>query len=370
MKEKPTILMVGPGKAGKGGILSLVNSMFDELAKVSNVIYFQTILSEREPKDSGVLSVRNIYYGFSQFIRFVFFYIKYKPDIVHIHTSERIAWLKDSIYVMLSKLFGSKVILHVHAADVEKFVKSNSFFYGTYASWILTISDVVIALSDSWGNSLRKLVPGINIVVLHNCVNVTLFEPGRGRKDVDAIFVGSIGARKGLWDLLKVIMLLKSDGYNFRVWIAGGEEYSGTMLKTKELIQAYGIEEECKLLGLLDEKSIREALKKAYFLVLPSYNEGMPIAILEGIASGLPIVSTNVGGIPALVQNGVNGFLIEPGDIAQLGSSCKTLFTNKDLCLQMGRASREKAVRDFNVDNYISKLKAIYTSLFSLKEKA
>ena len=100
----------------------------------------------------------------------------------------------------------------------------------------------------------------------------------------------------------------------------------------------------------------------ADIFVLPSYNEGLPISILEAMSYGLPILSTTVGGIPEIVENGVNGFLVEPGDKNALLEFLEVLVLNKTKRLEMGEKSR-LVVADHLPNSVESQLKNLYNSL-------
>ena len=99
-------------------------------------------------------------------------------------------------------------------------------------------------------------------------------------------------------------------------------------------------------------------------LVLPSYNEGLPIAILEAISYGMPVVSTNVGDIASAVENDKNGYLIEPGDVESLANSLKKIFENKEKYMEMSNESRMIAECRFSDEKYFYDVKSIYSTLF------
>ena len=97
--------------------------------------------------------------------------------------------------------------------------------------------------------------------------------------------------------------------------------------------------------------------------VLPSYNEGMPLAILEAMSYGVPIISTNVGGIPTLVENGVNGFIISPGDILHLENSLRLLISDVDLRQRMSDNNYNKIKSEYSIENNMKKIHKIYQDL-------
>ncbi len=98
-------------------------------------------------------------------------------------------------------------------------------------------------------------------------------------------------------------------------------------------------------------------------LILPSKNEGQPYVILEAIAAGLPIIATNVGCVPEMVQDGLNGFLIEPGDIEALAEKICVLLTDDALRRKMGQASRERFLAEFTFDKFAERMRAVFAAV-------
>jgi len=97
--------------------------------------------------------------------------------------------------------------------------------------------------------------------------------------------------------------------------------------------------------------------------LLPSYFEGLPYTILEAMAHGLPVIATNVGAIPEVIEEGINGFLINPGDIDDLTKKIKTLITNKALIEEIGKNNRRKIADKYSMDKQVENYKNLYTSL-------
>jgi glycosyltransferase involved in cell wall biosynthesis len=122
------------------------------------------------------------------------------------------------------------------------------------------------------------------------------------------------------------------------------------------------------LLGWIDSDKRNELLLKADLFILPSYNEALPMALLEAMAWGLPVIVTPVGGIPEVVTADENGLLVTPGDIQQLSSAMQSLITNEDLRLRLGDAARASAI-EFDVTKYCVNLVNIYHSISSGKSK-
>ncbi|MFH1423741.1 MAG: glycosyltransferase, partial [Candidatus Nealsonbacteria bacterium] len=106
--------------------------------------------------------------------------------------------------------------------------------------------------------------------------------------------------------------------------------------------------------GKLSLAEVRDRMKNCYCLVLPSITEGLPRVILEAMALQKPVIASNVGGIPDLVKDGVNGFLFEAGNVEQLAQKLRTLLSNKEMAIEMGKRGRELIQSQFSNEKYIS----------------
>ena len=323
--------------------------------------YFPTSTTARPINESGLITFNNVILAIIQYSRFLLVILKFKPSIVHIHTSERIAWIKDTFYILVAKFFGIKVILHIHASTFDKFYGKRSKIWKLYNKFVFNFVDVVITLSESWREQIRQISSNSSICVLKNCIDFEDYSVSKfSSEEKIALFLGSVGNRKGVYDLIRAMGIIRKKNSKLKLYIAGPEEYLGDMEKALNLIKNANVDDTCYLLGSVNNKQKKELFQKASFFVLPSYNEGLPISILEALASGLPVISTNVGGIPELIEDGVNGFLIEPGDLENLANKMIVLANNRKLCNLMGTKNTEKAMGELDVKLYTKRLVEIY----------
>ena len=145
--------------------------------------------------------------------------------------------------------------------------------------------------------------------------------------------------------------------------IFGGD---GEVEKAKEYIKQNKLDNIAFYQGWVSGKNKIELLNRADAYVLPSYNEGLPVSILESMSYHLPIISTNVGGIPEIVKDGVNGFIIEPGNKKGLKEAIDHLLFNRKLREKMGVASADM-VKDHLPDSVKKQLENLYLKLLNDK---
>jgi glycosyltransferase involved in cell wall biosynthesis len=300
-----------------------------------------------------------------QYARFLFTLFRSHPQIIHIHTSQGFGWLKDTFYILVGKIYGSKVVLHIHASTFNSLYGGKSHLIQRYTRWVMGLSDAIISVSDEWKQRLGGIVPGEKVISFRNCINLDSFSPHPGNHPVErvqALFIGSVGSRKGAFDLLEALGRLNSRGCVLPTCIAGYEEREGDLIKAGSRLKELHLSDSCELPGTVIGEKKAGLFAKANLFVLPSYNEGLPMAILEGMSAGMAVVSTPVGGIPEVVREGYNGFLVQPGDVERLAEKLEVLARDPFLCQLMGQRSRE-IVEELDVKPYVERLMALYTSL-------
>lgn len=361
------VLMIGPGFANVGGIKALCELVVPKLKDRVDLLYFWTV-NIRPPSESGRFSLKNMLLILSQYGRFLYSATMFNPSIIHLHTSQGLGWLKDIFYVVTGKLFRCRVIIHVHACSYDELYQDNNVFYRYMTRKVFGIADAIVSVSEKWRDILSGIISKDRIHVLTNCVSVDHAAQLSISKNNDRpviLFIGTVGPRKGAYDLIRAMSALHSQDMYFELLIAGGEENNGSMEQAINLIKKYHLEDCCTLLGEVDPTSKNELLKRANLFVLPSHNEGLPMAVLEAMAAGLSIITTPVGGIPEVIKDGYNGFLVTPGDHQSLGDKLVLLGRDVKLRNTMGCRNYKISKEHLDVQPYVEKLVQLYQVLGS-----
>lgn len=348
--KRPKILMIGTDPASKGGISSVIR-MYEQGGLFKKSMYLSSYT------DGGAIK-KLLYYG--GFLGRFLSTLMQKPslELIHIHTASYASFTRKSLVVLLAKLFGKKVILHVHGAEFSVFYQKSGFFRQKWISGILNRCDCLIALSTQWKQDLLKISPKANVRVLYNPTilrNVS-FEPGLPHQDesVKFLFMGRIGKRKGVYDILESMQRVNASNVEIHLYGDGEIEQLQTLVAQK------GLENSVKVCGWIDGSRKDSTFRDANVLLLPSYNEGLPISVLEAMAYGLPVLATDVGGIAEAVEEGKNGFLIKPGECMELTERIERLANSADLRLKMGQAGYEIAAERFSLPVIIEQLESLY----------
>lgn len=350
---KPKVLYISPSLTVKGGISSLIMSYLkSDLAEKYRLITVYSHVSGSKL----VKSIQAVKGLVLTTINIVFNGI----DIVHFHGGGCVSALRKYVYFRLIKLFGCKVIFHLHGGAFPQQYKKLSAIFQSLITKMFEQSDVVICLSEFFRKEILAIAPNATVIVQMN--SVVLPQRMRLHKQQDEIrilYLGLINEKKGFFDLLPVMGRICGEIGNVRLIVGGvGEEK-----RMRQEIGHLGISDYVEYQGWLEPEERDNLLSTVDILVLPSYIEGMPMTILEAMSFGIPVVSTRVGGVPDIVIDGETGFLVEPGNLEQLHDKLSILVRDYALRGNLGQKGRSVVEERHTINASIKRIEAIYESL-------
>ena len=242
-----------------------------------------------------------------------FLFVAPSVDLIHLHHASGKNFFLSGLLVLLAKLCGYKIILHNHGADFREFYQSQSRLGKAIVRFVFKAADANIVLSNSWLHWYESLTPQARWIVLHNVAQIDpdpsmITSVDKGRPCF--LFLGRLEERKGVHDLLEVIPEVLVEVPNAQFILAGDGDVEGVQRTVREMEIAANV----SVPGWLSADQKAETFKKVGVFVLPSYDEGLPMALLETMAVGIVPIVTTVGGIPEVVIHNKNGLLIAPGD--------------------------------------------------------
>lgn len=284
-----------------------------------------------------------------------------KIKIVHIHTAAGTDFFRSSKIINIAKRFNKKVVLHSHASQFQVFYAEAD---DNKRKWIVNTlrkADVLIALSESWKNWFTQI--GVNpdkITILHNITAYPQVKDSNRNASIPVrfLFMGEIGQRKGVFDIIRALSNHKSELEGKIELRIGGNKNEDQLLTA---IKDGGLEKMVRFEGFATGTKKIELLNWADVYILPSFNEGLPISILEAMSYSMPIISTPVGGIPEVV-NKKNGIIVTPGNDEEIFQAMKFYSDNIERIELQGKESYKK-VETYLPDYVLNYLKQIYKSL-------
>lgn len=342
------ILMIGPGRDVRGGISTVVNSYYElGIEKDAEIKYIPTM--EDGNQITKLLVAAKAYIEFCKCVK--------KYDIVHVHMAAQASFVRKSLFIRKAKKAGVKVIIHSHAADFDKyFFQESDDKNREKIKEIFALADKVIVLSEEWADFFGKNVcDPTKISIIYNGVIL----PETSKTDYEnnnVLMLGRLGERKGTYDLLNAIPAVLKEVPDAVFYLGGDGDIEGC----KAIVEKEGIQNNVKFLGWIRGTEKEELLNKCCVFTLPSYYEGMPMSVLEAMSYGLATVSTNAGGIPQIIDDGVDGFRIEAGDVDALSKCFVFLLKDVELKKSIGQKAVEKIKNKFDVRVSYKKLLHIY----------
>ena len=347
------ILIVGPSPTkSKGGMATVIEEIVkdEDINSKFDIDVFESYI------DGNKFKV--IFYSIYAYLKFCI--TKGRYNIYHIHAASYGSTFRKGLYVRQAKRWGKKVILHIHGAEYMTFF-SNSKWKKEIIS-ILKMADMVIALSNEWKKKFEQTFKLTNCVVLENGINTERLLPAVSSPQShphNLVVLGRLGERKGTYDLIKAIKNVKNVIPDIKCYLAG----DGEIEKCKTYIKNLNLIENVEVIGWIDFDDKLDLLKKSGTLVLPSYNEGLPMAILEGMACGKAIISTKIGAIPEVVSE-ENGLLIDPGDVNELSNAIIECCTNQDYLENVKTNNIKKIASKYSMKIMHDKLGNYYKGVF------
>lgn len=369
-REKEVVLVVGPGLGQVGGVATFIEILATSpvIAEKYRILRLDTTRSAQDLGLENRFSLTNINYLVRQVIQFIIVNMREKPGLIHVQVTSGLAFWKSALFIFLGKLFGIGTVAHLHGGMFDKYYASCKPWVKNFIRRVFRASDVVIALSEKWRRFLLEEVGSdVRVEIASNpvdCLFAEALKEGRsaaGNRQKVILFLGSLGKRKGVFDILMAAPSIFKNHPDAQFIFAGAEESRGEKLRIDELCREKKLDEKVAFIGVVTGKEKVELFQNAMIYILPSYGENLPFSLLEAMALGLPVVTTPVGAIPEIVKDGENGFLVEPGDVNAIASCVNRLLRDELLRRAMSDANQARIKADFMPDDSMRQIDMVYS---------
>jgi len=361
-KSKRFIYIASPWGAAGGGMYKVADYLIQAHEKTDSD--FQLIgLDTRGNKTAA----HSLYYLFESLIMILEGRLKGNLIGVHVNMAERLSVFRKGAIILFCKLIGIPAILHLHAAQFPIFFKTSSSSIRFLVRYIFKFPVKIIVLGDS----ARKFV--INelsveeekVQIVPNGVPSAVHTRRKfdESKIFEILFLGNLTERKGVSDLLHAIkkkLLTGDNGFFLR--IAGG----GNVEKYKKYALENGLADYVSFQGWIDQRAASELLANADVLILPSYDEGLPLVILEAMANGVAIICSPVGEIPHFLKDEINAIFVRPGDVSGINSAISRLQNDLSLRENMERKNLVDFEEHYSAEKFYQAIVKNYEHAFFL----
>lgn len=342
------ILIIGSDIHSKGGISMLIHS---------HSLLFERFNFIATYSDGGLY--KKVICLMKALLLFLSHCFKKDIKIIHIHTASYMDFYRNSIFIYIAKIFRKKVILHIHGGKFQEFYEQKKKF----VTHICRKADMLISVSQYFVNFLKKEKLNKHVELLHNLTFPPKQEVTRAATSelINFLYVGSINDDKGIFDVLESIAQHQETLKNKMKYHIGG---TGNEERLNKFIQEYNLTDIVIYHGWIDKNKKEELYSGTDVYIQPSKFESFGISILEAMSYKIPIISTNVGGIPDLVKENHNGIFVEPGNKEQIFKAISFFIENPAERLRMGNESL-KLAKKFFPDNIEDELIRIYNNVIT-----
>lgn len=286
--------------------------------------------------------------------------IRFRPTVVHLHTSARASFGRKAILLWCSSLSGLPTVLHIHGSDFMEYFAESSALTQVLIRATLCRASAVVALGSIWARRLERIAPGARIVEIPNAVPLAA-SPARlspTDRPIRFVFLGRIGERKGAFELLRAWACL--DAPTATLTMAG----DGDVRQARSLVRELHLESSVDLPGWLSPAAVGDLLDNADVLVLPSRREGQPMAVLEAMGRGLCVIAGEGGGLPEMIGGGC-GLLVTSDDVEGITTALQRVVDDAALRISCGKAAYERARQRYDIDVVWRRLDGLYREVIA-----
>lgn len=308
--------------------------------------------------NQGGWNLRSILYGFFYFTEALMlarWMHRHQLRHLHVHFANAAA----NVALVLKHTFGLGLSMTVHGPEAFHDVP------GQRLEAKIDAADFMVCIGRFARSQLMKLAPRRLWDKFSVCpmgVDSRHFAqrpPKTGVGPFNLLCVGPLTPAKGQSVLVEACALLRDWGRDFRLVLAGtGPDEAELRARVAEL----GLDGQVEFAGPSNPNQIQARFAQADAFVLPSFSEGIPMALMEAMASGLPCVTTRITGIPELIRDGVDGLLVTPSDPLELADSLTHLMDDPELCRDLGEAGRARVSAEFELSRNVKRLGCLFQS--------
>jgi glycosyltransferase involved in cell wall biosynthesis len=359
--SRPRLLLVGPPPDAPGGISTCVRSILDSAIGVEFEIFHLSPTGAHGFHQPRILALLRL---LRALLVLPVQLLGRRPAIVQVHAAYGNDFWRNAPFVLSCWASRIPSVLIIHGSRFDRAYQEAGALQRAAIKAVLRRPAAIFVRGEYWRQVLHSIAPGLPVHLLPTTtdpVKEPSSEPASEGRTV--LFVGGTAAvsdnvRKGLPDLLAIVPKLVSEVPGVTLRLVGPEPGG----PWKELL-ANDAAGHVEFMGSLSRERIGDLYRSAAVFVLPSHAEGMPNAIVEAMAHGLPIVASSVGSIPEVVEHGVGGYLLPPGDAQGLVTALAKVLKDPRRSHEMGEHNRRLVRARFTNRHTVERLRAVYSRL-------
>jgi glycosyltransferase involved in cell wall biosynthesis len=291
--------------------------------------------------------------------------ISFRPGLIYFQLSPLgTAFIRDFIYVLFMKMFKTKIVFHVYGKGIEQKAQK-SIYRRLYKiafnnQHLICLSDLLVYDIKSVYTSKPYIVP--------NAIEISNYLANHQNTIPKIIFVSNLFKSKGVFILLDALNLLNIKQVNFEANIVGKEgDISFATLKMK--IGEYNLSKRVIISGYLDKEQKMQAFANSDLCVFPTLNDTWGLVILEAMQVGLPVIASDEGAIPEIIDDSKTGFVVEKNNAQILADKIEFLINNSETAINMGKEGRKKFLDKYSLPHFEENLRKVFSDILEKTNK-
>jgi len=285
--------------------------------------------------------------------------VRHDNGVLHVHSASRASFWRKCAYMSVALLLRWRVVFHLHGGGFARFHAESGRLGRAVIRFFLDRAGRIVVVSECWARWIPSATSNRNVQVIPNPVREARYGPSLRREAGLVAFAGRCDAAKGIFDLLEATHLLRATIPQVRLECAG----DGDLGKVARYALALNLGMRVSLPGWMDHAATLDLMRRANVFVLPSYAEGLPVSLLEAMAAGCAVVATNVGGVPDVITDGVDGLIVPAGNPEALAAAIGRILRDPAFARSLGNAARETIANRYSAERTLERLDQLYAGL-------
>lgn len=351
-KRPLRVIVLTPGVGGLGGISRMMDNVSEELA-----LRPEPGVSVRFVSTRGDIPVLKPFIFLGGLLRVGMSCAAGQCDVLHINLASSGSTVRKLMFSAIANAFRTPYVIHLHGAEYREYWTSRGDVTARLIERFFRRASGIFVLGRVWQDFVSERVPAVagKIRILPNATRAPLEVRGdRKSGDVVISFLGRLGPRKGTPQLIEALAALPDSGW--RAVIAG----DGEVTETRELVRKLKLENRVDVPGWVGPEKVEAILKETDVFVLPSFAENLPMSIIEAFAHGIAVISTPVGSVPEMIEEGRTGLLVPVADSGALANALERLIADPKLRAALGRNARAAHEERYGLRSYTDRLVALW----------
>lgn len=359
MIRKKRILVLGQTPPPFGGQALMIQSLLDGDYLNADLFHVRLDFS-KDFDDMGSFKFYKFWSLFKAILQTWIYRFYYNASVIYYGPAgpSKIAMLRDLILLLCTRFLFKKTILHTHAGGSSKLYSHLGFILQKLYRIAFFKPDILVTLTEYSHGDDVILLPK-RVIVVPNGINdmyegYTKRHTKRDKKTIDLLYVGAMYKERGILELIESLKIVKDSGISAKLKLMGvfiTKEYEA---QVKLLISNYNLVDDVVFTGLKLNDEKWEVFYNTDIFCFPTYvpSETFGIVLIESMQFKIPVVATRWNGIPRVVDDGVNGFLVEPKDPGEMASKIIELAKNEELRYLFGQNGRAKFLSKYSMNNF------------------